>query len=83
MATMTVETYKDGNLIDSRQAEVDPEQANRNLLYEQAGQAIDRMTQIANATNPTNAQVVVAVKDEARAVRGLLRLALQRFERAE
>lgn len=57
--------------------------ANQRSIQDQAEQAIARMTQVVNVSSFTAAQRDQAIKDQARAIRALLRLALGRFEGAE
>ena len=63
--------------------EYDERALNEQKIRTQADRAIERMTQIANTTFTTAAQRDQAIKDEARAIRALIRLAVGRVESAD
>ena len=57
----------------TKHAETLQERSERQQFKDQYQAIIDRLTQIENATNPTNAQVIAAVRDLARYERLTLR----------
>jgi hypothetical protein len=77
------EVYRDGQLIETVDVPVPDEVVNQRSLLEKGEAAIDAMGKIANAESFTNAQRDAAIKTIAKAVRVLLRLALNRLDAGE
>lgn len=79
--TQTVETYRDGVLVETRQVQVvtTPEQDNEQTIRQQAASAL-ASNRAYVASTPTAAQTTAQVKALSRQVNGLIRLLLNQLD---
>jgi hypothetical protein len=79
--TQTIETWRDGVLIDTRQVQVvtTPEQDNDATIRQQAASALANNRAFV-ASTPTAAQTTAQVKALSRQVNGLIRLLLNQLD---
>lgn len=81
MATESVETYENGQLVDTRDVEVPDEYVNQRATRQRAEDAIEDLRTIKNSSGTlTAAQLSNAVRVLATALLALLRLHLNRHE---